>query len=162
MAASQWLHYGVKEFLWVFIKHQIISNVLNFLAEILQILTYDLGSTDQTMNGSPFHVMWVVGLEVQITTCMSRFLVYFRGQFRSPLHDQNTQEWKGIISFNSIVNLMVDLTLFRVWRNLQSCWSMWPNHDSVNICEPLTGFVICCTQCYFLKVYHKYIPDHQR
>jgi hypothetical protein len=56
-----------------FIKHQIMSYILNFLVEILLILMYDLSFTDQTMNDFPFHVMWVVGLEVQITTCMSRF-----------------------------------------------------------------------------------------
>jgi hypothetical protein len=42
--------------------HQIVSYILSFLVEILLVLTYDLGSTDQTMNNSPFHVMWVVGL----------------------------------------------------------------------------------------------------
>jgi heme A synthase len=59
----------VNEFLWVFIMHQIMSYVLHFLAEILLILTYDRASTDQTMNNSHFHMTWVVGLEVQITTC---------------------------------------------------------------------------------------------
>jgi hypothetical protein len=44
--------------------------------------------------------MWVVGIEVQITTSMSKFLVHFRGQFWAPLHDQVVQERKGIISFN--------------------------------------------------------------
>jgi hypothetical protein len=49
------------------------------------------------MDDDPFRVMWVVELEVQITTCMSRFLVHFCGQFMS---DQNVLEWKGVISFN--------------------------------------------------------------
>jgi hypothetical protein len=40
--------------------------------------------------------MWVVGLEVKITTTMSRLPVYFGGQFRTPVHNQNVQEWKGI------------------------------------------------------------------
>jgi hypothetical protein len=44
-----------------------MSYIINFLVENLLILTYDLGSTDQTMNDSPSHVM-VVGLEV---TCIS-------------------------------------------------------------------------------------------
>jgi hypothetical protein len=91
MAAYQWFQYEVIKFLWVFIKHQIMLYVLNFLAEILLILTYDLGSIDRTMNDSPFHMMWVVGFEVQITTCM-RFLVHFRVQFRTPLHEQDVQE----------------------------------------------------------------------
>jgi hypothetical protein len=52
------------------------------------------------MNDSPFYVMWVVGLEVQITTSQSRFPVHFHGQFWTPLHNQNIQEWKSIISFN--------------------------------------------------------------
>jgi hypothetical protein len=72
----------------------------NFVIEILLILTYDLGSADQTMNDSPFYVMWVVGLEVQITTSMSRFPVHFLGQFWTRLPEQNVQEHKGIISFN--------------------------------------------------------------
>jgi hypothetical protein len=33
--ASRWLHYGVSEFSSVFIKHQIVSHVLNFIVEIL-------------------------------------------------------------------------------------------------------------------------------
>jgi hypothetical protein len=37
-------------------------------------------------------MMWVVGLEVPVTTSMSKFW--------TPFHDQNVQEWKGIISFN--------------------------------------------------------------
>jgi hypothetical protein len=39
-----------------------MSYVLNFLVEILLILTHDLGSTAPTTNDSPFQVMWVVGL----------------------------------------------------------------------------------------------------
>jgi hypothetical protein len=45
MVASWWLHYGVNKFLWVFIKYQIVSYVLNSTVEILLVLTYDLGST---------------------------------------------------------------------------------------------------------------------
>jgi hypothetical protein len=37
--ASRWLHYGVNEFLWVFIKHHIISYILNLLVEMFLILT---------------------------------------------------------------------------------------------------------------------------
>jgi hypothetical protein len=66
--AARWLHYGVNEFLWVSFKRQIMSYILNFVVvENLLILTYDLGSTDQTLSDSPCHVMWVVWLEV---TCM--------------------------------------------------------------------------------------------
>lgn len=72
----------VKEFFWVFMKHQIMFYVLNFVVEIFLILTYEyaLGSTDQTMNVSPFYVMWVAGLEVLITIIMSRFPLQFLGQ----------------------------------------------------------------------------------
>jgi hypothetical protein len=62
------------------------------------ILTYDLRSVDQTMNDSPFYVMWMVGLEVQITTSMNRFPVNFHGQFWTYLHDQNVQEREDMIS----------------------------------------------------------------
>jgi hypothetical protein len=98
--ASRWHHYGVIKLLCVFVKHQIMFYLLNFLVEILLILIYVIGSTDQTMNDSPFHVMWVVGFEVQITTSISRFPVHFRGEFRLPLRNHNLQERKGIISFN--------------------------------------------------------------
>jgi hypothetical protein len=98
--ASWWLHYGVTEFLWIFIKHQIMSYVLNYVVEILLNLTYDLGSSDQTMKDSLFHALWVVWLQVQIMTCMSRFLIHFHGKFKTPLHDQNVQQQKVIISFN--------------------------------------------------------------
>jgi hypothetical protein len=73
-----------------------------FLISLLKSfdLKYDLRSVDQTMNYSPFYVMWVVGLEVQITNIMSRLPVHFCGQFLIPLHDRNVQKWKGIISLN--------------------------------------------------------------
>jgi hypothetical protein len=77
-----------------------MSYVLKFNAEILLILAYGLGLTDQTMNDSPFHMMWVIDLEVQITTGMNCFSVHFCGQFRALLHDQDIQEWNCIISFN--------------------------------------------------------------
>jgi hypothetical protein len=44
--------------------------------------------------------MWLVGLEVQITTSMNRFPVHFHGQFWAIVHDQNFQDLKGVISFN--------------------------------------------------------------
>jgi hypothetical protein len=46
-------------FFWVFNKHQIMSYIFNFLVEILLILTYDLGSVDQSMNDSRFYVVCV-------------------------------------------------------------------------------------------------------
>jgi hypothetical protein len=87
-------------FFWIFIKHQIMSYVFNFIVEMLLIFTYDLRSVDQTVNISPFHMMWVVGLEVQIMTSMSRLLAHFHGWFFTVFHNQNVKERKGIISFN--------------------------------------------------------------
>jgi hypothetical protein len=121
-----------------------MSYVINFIVEILLILTYDLGSTDQTMSSSPFYIMWVVGHEVQITTSMSRFPVHFHGQFRTPLHDQNIQEQKGVISFNFHCEFDGRSNAVEMVKKLlQSCWSMWPNHESGNVSEPFRGFVIC-------------------
>jgi hypothetical protein len=77
MVDSRCLHYRVNVFLWALIKYQIMSHVFNFLFEILLILTHDLGSTDQTINDSAFHVMWVVELEVQ----------YICGIFSWPIYD---------------------------------------------------------------------------
>jgi hypothetical protein len=53
--------------------HYPSSYVFNFAVEILLILIYDLRSVDKTTNGSPSHAIWVLGIEVQITTSMSRF-----------------------------------------------------------------------------------------
>jgi predicted amino acid-binding ACT domain protein len=69
-----------------------MSLVSNILVEILPMLTYNLDSIDQTMNDSPFHMMWLVGLQVQIKICMSMF----HGKFRNSLHDQEVQEQKSI------------------------------------------------------------------
>jgi hypothetical protein len=52
--------------------HYTSSYVFNIVFELLVILTYDLRLVDQTTNDSPLHVMWVVGHEVQTTTCMNR------------------------------------------------------------------------------------------
>jgi hypothetical protein len=38
--ACLWLHYGVNKFFWIFIKHEILSYVLNFVVEILLAPTY--------------------------------------------------------------------------------------------------------------------------
>jgi hypothetical protein len=59
-------------------------------------------------------------LEVQKTTCMSRFLVHFCEQFSTPLHDQDIKISKNrglSLPSTSIVNLMVGLMLLRWWRN---------------------------------------------
>jgi hypothetical protein len=64
-----------------------------------------------------FYMMWVVGLEVQITTSMNRFLVHIHGQFWTLLHDQNVQKCKGIISFSFCFEIDGRSTLLRWWRN---------------------------------------------
>jgi hypothetical protein len=97
---SRRFHYGVNEFLWILIEHQIMPYGLNFVVKILLILIHDFCSVDQAMNYSSFHVMWVVGLEVQVATSLSRIPVHFCDQFWTPLHNQDVQEWKGIVSLN--------------------------------------------------------------
>jgi hypothetical protein len=77
-----------------------MPNGFDFVGKILLILTCDLCSVEQTMNYSPLHVMWMVGLEVQVTTSMSRLPVHFCDQLWTPLHNQDVQEWKGIFSLN--------------------------------------------------------------
>jgi hypothetical protein len=50
-----------------------------------------------------------------------------------------------------------------VKKLLQSFWPMWPNHETVvNISELTSRVVVCCVQCCFLKVFHKYTDDHSR
>jgi hypothetical protein len=52
------------------------------------------------MTESTFYGMWVVGLEAQIISDISMFPVQCYGYFWTPLHNQNVQEWNGIISLN--------------------------------------------------------------
>lgn len=68
--------------------------IFNFIVEILLILTCDLRSVDQTINDSPFYIMWVVGFEMKTMISMSRFPFQFCGQMWTPLHDQNVEEGK--------------------------------------------------------------------
>jgi hypothetical protein len=65
----------IMESLWAFLKHQIMSYILNFLVDFLLILSYELGCTDLPMKDAPFCMMWVVGLEVQITSCFRYIFV---------------------------------------------------------------------------------------
>jgi hypothetical protein len=133
------------------IKYQIMSYVFNFTVQILLIMIYDLCLVDRTMYNSPFYVIWVVGLEVQVMTSVSRLPVHFRGQFWTPLHNQNVQERKGIISFNCILNLMVGLSLLRCCRNCCNLAGPCGHAMEVSMCQPFSRFVVCCIQCYFLK-----------
>jgi hypothetical protein len=96
-----------------------MSYVLNFLVEILVILTQDLGSTDQNIKYYSFHVMWVVGFEV------SRFPVHFNGQVRTSLHDQDVKGQKSIISFNFCCEFDDRSKAVEVVKKLlQYCWPM--------------------------------------
>jgi hypothetical protein len=85
-----------------------MSYVFNFVVKIRLVLTYDLRSVDQAMNHSPFYVIRVVGLEVEITTSKSKIPVHFCGQFWTPLLNQNVKEWV-LLASTSTVNLMVGL-----------------------------------------------------
>jgi hypothetical protein len=116
------------------------------------------------MNDSLFYVTWVVGLEVKITTCMIRLPVHFCGQFWTQLHNRNIQEWKGIISLNFYCEFDGRPNAVKMFKkSLKFCWSMWSNHESVaDVYEPFRGLVVCCIQCYFLKIFSKYITDHRR
>jgi hypothetical protein len=103
-----------------------MSYVLSFTVEILLILTYDLCSTDQTMNDSLFHVIWVVRLEVQIMTCMSRFPVNIFNSL-GPLFMIKTSKNRGVIIFN----FYCEYDATEMMKLTQSCWFTWPNHESV-------------------------------
>jgi hypothetical protein len=56
---------------------------------LILILTYNLGSMEQTMDYSPFYVMRMVKIKVKITASVRRLSVHFGGQFRTQLHNQN-------------------------------------------------------------------------
>jgi hypothetical protein len=104
-----------------------MSYVLNFVAEILLILTYDLGPSDQTMNDSHFRVMSVAGFEVQITTSMSRLPVHFHGEFGPLFMTKISKNERASLASTSIVNLMVGLTLTTKvsWTYLSHLAGLW-------------------------------------
>jgi hypothetical protein len=121
-------------------------------------VTNDRGSSDQSVNDWSFHVESKVGFEVHIMTCMIRFPAHFLGQFRTPRHDQDIQKRKIVISLNFQCEYdgrseAVDV----VKKLLKSFWFIWPNHENVDVAEPFIGFVVCCIQRYFFKVFHKCI-----
>jgi hypothetical protein len=86
---------------------------LNFTVEMLLVLTYDHDSTDQTMNDSPFYMMWVSGLEMQVTTSMNSFQYTFVANFEPFFMTKTFKNGKASLASTSIVNLMVGLMLLR-------------------------------------------------
>jgi hypothetical protein len=113
-----WIHYRVDEFFWIFIEHQIMSYVFNFIVKILLILTYDLCSVDQTMNDSPFYRCPEIGTSSIDWVQLSRF--YLKTETESGL--RNAVFWK--------INRMVFLDKDRMLDNVQK-------H---NICTHLSSF----------------------
>jgi hypothetical protein len=87
-----------------------MSYVFNFLVEILLILPYDLGYTDLTTKDSPFHMMCVVGLEVQTTASFRYTFMVSSGL----LFKIKTSKNRGLsLASTSIVNLMVGVAFLR-------------------------------------------------
>jgi hypothetical protein len=85
---------------------------LNILVKILLILTYYLGLIDQTMNNSPRYVMWVVGIEMLIASCMVAFWYTFMASLEPPLMTKISGNGRVLLSSNSTVNFMVGIKLF--------------------------------------------------
>jgi ligand-binding SRPBCC domain-containing protein len=50
----------------------------------------------------PFYVIWVVALEVQITTFMCKFPVHSLGQFWTPLHDHSNQRFLTVATAQTV------------------------------------------------------------
>lgn len=98
------------------------------------------------MNDSPFQMMWVVGIEMYRTTCMTKFPVDLRGQFTTLLHDQIIQDGRVSVASTSILNLMIGSKAIEMAKELlQSCWSMWPYYESaVGVSKSFSGFGVCC------------------
>jgi hypothetical protein len=115
--ASHWLHYGVRDLLWVFIKHQIMAHVLNFLVDVILILTDDLGSTDQTVNHFRFHVMWVIGLKSRWRSVWIDFRCTFVANVGPLIIIKTSKNWRVSLFSTSILILLAGLTLLRWWRN---------------------------------------------
>jgi hypothetical protein len=94
---------------------RIMSSLLKLFVEILLIVTYGLGSTDQTVNNSPFHVMWEVRFEVHIFVASLGFRVI------------RNRSKEGRVSYFQPLLWIFE----RAEKLLQSYWSMWTNHGSV-------------------------------
>jgi hypothetical protein len=87
------------------------------------------------------------GWIIQIMTCMSRVSEHFHGHFRIPLLEQDVQEVKDIISFNFHCEFDGMSNVVEIEKLLQSCWSMWPNYQSIiDVSETFSGFAVCCKQ----------------
>jgi hypothetical protein len=108
-----------------------MSYIFNFVVEILLILTYDLRSVDQIKNDSPFYAMWVVGLEVQRTTSMSRLPIHFRGQFWTALQNENVLE----------VSILLKICPHRKFQNCvnwRQCFRFIDVRAAAMLCKRLT------------------------
>jgi hypothetical protein len=79
------------------------------------------------------------------------------------LYDQDVKEEKSIINFHYDCEFDGRSKAFELKKFLQSCSSIWPNRENaIEVFEPFSGFVVCCIQCYFLNVFHKYVTDYRR
>jgi hypothetical protein len=89
----------------------------------------------------------VVGIEIQITTSKIRFQRHFRGQLKTPLHDQDIEDRKNNIKFHFYCEFDGSSKAVEVVKKLlQSCWPVWPIHRIVvDVSEPFRGLVVCCT-----------------
>jgi hypothetical protein len=75
---------------------------------------------------------------------MSRFPDHFYGQFGTSLRALHVQGQKSIISFNLHYEFDGRSKAVEVVKTLlQSCWPMWQNHESVDVSEPFSRFVVC-------------------
>jgi hypothetical protein len=73
------------------------------------------------------------------------FPVYFRGQFKAPLHNKTSkkEEYHNFHIYPEFYGRSEAAE--EVKKLLHSCWSMWPNHDSVMYRKPNhTGRYLYC------------------
>jgi hypothetical protein len=120
--SSRWLHCGVNEFFWVFIK---IRSCVVFLISLLQPFCSWHTSLARLIE------LWMTPLFRRWgwLNSMSRFPVHFRAQYWTPFHDQNIQERKDIIGFNFRYEIYDRFNPVDIMKKLlQSYWSMCTAH----------------------------------
>jgi hypothetical protein len=82
----------VNETLGITIELEITSQAADFIKQILSFLAYGGSSIVKTLNQTSFHMLRMVGVEVEISASVGGFPVDFAGQCRLLPDDQNTQK----------------------------------------------------------------------
>jgi hypothetical protein len=102
--------------LGITLELKIMSQVANFINQILSLLAYGGSSIVETLNQTSFHVRQMVKSEVEISASVGGFPVDFGGQCHLLPVDQNIRKGITLSDSISIMNCMEGLKLLRLLR----------------------------------------------